>query len=158
MNATRTGCAKAQSGFTLIELMVTVAIIGILASVAIPAYTDYVLRAKLTEAFNALSDGRIKMEQFFQDNRRYATTSGGTTCPAIAITTGLKYFGITCAVTAATGTTDESYVLTATGATGSPTAGFVYTINSNNLKATSGTKWGKTNTSCWVAKSSGDCY
>lgn len=148
---------KVQSGFTLMELMITVAIIGILASVAAPAYTDYLLRAKLTEAFNALSDSRIKMEQFFQDNRRYATTAGGTTCPTIAVPSNLKHFTVGCAVTAATSTADESYLLTATGITGSPTATFAYTISSN-ARATSGTKWGNTSTSCWISKSGGDCY
>jgi len=69
---------KTQKGFTLIELMIVVVVIGILASIGIPAYNDYVTRGKLVEATSALSDGRIKMEQYFQDNRTYV----GGTCPA----------------------------------------------------------------------------
>lgn len=149
---------QAQLGFTLIEVMITIAIIGILASVAVPAYTEYLLRAKLTEAFTALSDSRVKMEQSFQDNRRYATVAGGTICPAAALSTGLKYFTITCAVTPAAGAVDAFYTLTATGNTGSPTALFAYTITSANVKATTATKWSTTSTTCWLAKKSGECY
>lgn len=150
---------KAQSGFTLIEVMIVVAIVAILAAVALPAYSDYVLRSKLTEAFNALTDSRVKMEQSYQDNRRYATTADGTTCPASAMATGLKYFtSPTCAVTAATGTDPESYVITITGVSGSPTADFIYTLSNANVQGTTKTKWsGITSTSCWVVKKSGSC-
>lgn len=149
---------KTQSGFTLIELMIVVAIVGILASVALPSYTEYLLRAKLTEAFTTLSDSRVKMEQSFQDNRRYATTAGGGDCPAAALSTNLKHFTIACVVTPAAGGADESYTLTATGIASSPTANFAYTITSANVKATTSTKWSTTSTSCWLAKKSGECY
>lgn len=148
-----------QQGFTLIEVMIVVAIVAILAAVALPSYSDYVLRSQLVEAFNALSESRVKMEQSFQDNRRYATAAAGTTCPSSAISTGLKYFDLTCAVTAATATTDESYLITATGKSTGPTTGFTYTINSSNGKATtSATKWSVSSTTCWIGKKSGECY
>ena len=145
-----------QSGFTLVELMIVVAIVAILASVALPAYSDYVLRSKLTEAFNALSDSKVKMEQSFQDNRRYATVAGGADCPAIAVPAGLKYFTISCTVTPAAAPVDEFYTLTATGIAGSPTALFTYTITPA-AKATVATKWGATSATCWVVKSGGVC-
>ena len=62
---------RTQRGFTLIELMVTVAIIAVLAAIAVPNYRDYVTRGKLVEASAGLSDARVKMEQYFQDNRTY---------------------------------------------------------------------------------------
>ena len=64
---------KRESGFTLIEIMIVVVIIGIIAAIAIPSYQDYVRRAQITEATNGLSDLRVRMEQFFQDNRTYPT-------------------------------------------------------------------------------------
>jgi len=84
---------KLQRGFTLIELMIVVAIIAILSTIAYPAYTDYITRGKITEATSALASKRILMEQFFQDNRTYASapacnsdtaTSSNFTFPAQA--------------------------------------------------------------------------
>jgi len=163
MNKTTRNWRTAQSGFTLIEVMIVVAIVAILAAVALPSYADYVLRSKLTEAFNALSDSRVKMEQSYQDNRRYAKTALGTDCPDIIVSSqsNLKYFTIVCAVVAAnaaaTPPTDETYTITATGIAGTPTAAFIYTINNTNAKGTTTTKWSSTATTCWTAKKSGEC-
>ncbi|MDD5299041.1 MAG: type IV pilin protein [Gallionella sp.] len=130
---------KMQQGFTLVELMIVVAVIGILAVVGIPAYTDYVIRGKLVEATSALSDGRVKMEQFFQDNRTYV---GG---PAPAATANFTY--------AASNLATTTYTITATG-TGSLSA-FSYTIDQANTK-TSTTPWGNSAT-CWVRNKGGAC-
>ena len=56
---------KMQKGFTLIELMIVVAIIGILAAIAIPAYQDYTTRAKVSEAVNALAPAKTSVGEFF---------------------------------------------------------------------------------------------
>ncbi len=58
-------------GFTLIEVMITVAVIAILAAVALPSYIEYVTRSKLVEAKTNLSDMRTRLEQYFLDNRKY---------------------------------------------------------------------------------------
>ena len=136
---------KTQKGFTLVELMIVVVVIGILASIGIPAYNDYVTRGKLVEATSALSDGRVKMEQFFQDNRTY-DAGGGTTCPPAipATTTNFTY--------ACSNLTATTYVITATGTGG--LSAFSYSINQANTKSST-TPWG--NGACWVMNKGGAC-
>lgn len=136
---------RKNSGFTLIEIMIVVAIVGVLASVALPAYNDYVLRAQLTEATNALSSIRALKEQYFQDNRTYV----GSPCSSAGL--GVQSFSVGCG----DDETATTYTITATGS--GRTSGFVYTVNQAGVRATTGTKWGHTSTSCWVMNKGGTC-
>jgi type IV pilus assembly protein PilE len=138
----QSGCFQLkQSGFTLIELMIVVAIVGILASIALPAYTDYVKRSKAAEATSALADLRVRMEQFFQDNRTYA---GGPCVPAAGT---VKYFDITCDADATT------YTITAAGLDDMDQ--FEFTINQNNAKTSKFD--GTTGGTCWLTRKGGTC-
>ena len=58
---------KKQQGFTLIELMIVVAIIGILAAIAIPAYQDYTIRAQVSEGLNLAGGAKAAVTEYFQD-------------------------------------------------------------------------------------------
>ncbi len=138
-----------QRGFTLIELMITVAIVAILAAVALPAYSRYVLRARVTDGLAGLSDMRLKMEQYFQDNRTYVgACAAGTVAPVPATTVNFSY--------GCSGLSASAYLVTATGV--NAMAGFRYTIDQANARATTGVPGGWTaNATCWVTKQGGEC-
>ena len=68
--------ARGVAGFTLLEVMITVAIVGILASIALPSYSYFITRSRITEATNALSDMRAQQEKWFMDHRDYTDGAG----------------------------------------------------------------------------------
>ena len=142
---------RPSQGFTLIEVMITVAIIGILSAIALPAYTEYLIRGRIPEATSQLASKQIRMEQWFQDSRTYRATTGTACYIGASDTTSSKFFTFTCSSASAT-----AFTITATG-TGSMT-GFVFTVNQNGDKATTGVPTGwTTSTTCWVIKKGGVC-
>jgi type IV pilus assembly protein PilE len=156
--------AKKEEGFSLIELMTVVAVIGILAGVALPNYNEYVKRSKVNEALSGLSQMTTQLEQYYQDNRTYvgacaayatappncvaASTVAPRPCPS-------KNFDFTCTVLAA-----NTYTVTAAGLAGTQMAGFSYTIAPNNVRTTaltSATGWSGNGANCWVLNKGGGC-
>jgi type IV pilus assembly protein PilE len=147
-----------QSAFTLIELMVTVAIIAILAGVALPSYTQYVLRGKLQEGHSNLLAMRTKMEMYFQDNRSWAPAAPApqpcTPGSGAPLPTGLKYFTISCPLQADPANT---YKVQIDGV--GDLAGLRMSIDQANVRRTESVPagWTMPATNCWVTKKNGQC-
>jgi type IV pilus assembly protein PilE len=141
-------------GFTMIEVMIVVAIVAVLAAIALPNYSDYIKRGKIIEATSALSDARVRFEQSYLDNRTY---NGAGACAAIQAAAGqaLKAFTLDCCSTAPTATT---YTCTVTGIATESMANFSYSINQANVKSSNVTEpgWGSSAT-CWTTRKDGSC-
>jgi type IV pilus assembly protein PilE len=145
--------ARTQGGFTLIELMIVVVIAGILASVALPAYNDHITRSKLAEAHSQLATFRVKLEQYFLDNRSYVGACMPNTTAPLPTAPGVQYFDYSCPVLTANG-----YVAQATGIAAQGTGGFVFVVNQDNWRATTGVPAGWTaSANCWITRKGGTC-
>jgi type IV pilus assembly protein PilE len=140
---TRRSLNKPHSGFTLIELMIVVAILGILASVALPAYREYVIRGKLPQATSGLSEMRTRAEQYFADNRTYV----GFTCPLPAQASSFNF--------ACSDLTATTYTITATG--NGDVSGFTYAVDQSNARTSSSSHWGQSGITCWMLRKDGTC-
>jgi type IV pilus assembly protein PilE len=114
-------------GFTLIELMIVVAIVGIIAAVAVPNYIDYVRRARISDMTSAMSDFKLKVEQRYMDSRTYDNAYCGI--PAVVMAPASDNHTVDCL---AGGGSNQTYIVTGTGK--DSIAGFVYTINERGAK------------------------
>ena len=139
---------KGQQGFTLLEVMIVVVIVAILAAIAVPAYSDYVIRGQIAQAYATLGAQRVRMEQFYQDMRTYTgACTDGTVAPPM---NNDDLFDYSCDIE------DQSYTLTADGKAG--VTGFQFTVDQNNNRATAAAPTGwTTNANCWIRKKDGSC-
>lgn len=148
VQARRRASGGAPRGFTLIEILTVVAIVGLLAAVAYPSYVQHLVRGHLAAAASELDARRATMEQYFLSNHTYADgpcASGAT----------VERFTLTCSSTA------SAYTVTATGS--GIAEGFVYTIDQHGTQRTTGlpSRWGSVPDAgsypCWINRTGQTC-
>lgn len=122
------GAAAARRGFTLVEVMIVVAIVAILSMIAYPSYTEYLRRGQVQEAPATLLAYRSKLEQYYQDNRTYA--NGGNCAVPTPAAPEAEYFSYACS----TSNGGQAYSATATGIGGAVT-GLAYSIDQRNNRS-----------------------
>ena len=150
-----------QKGFTLIELMIVVAIIGILAAVALPAYQDYTVRAKVTEGLSLAGSAKTVVSEMWQTDGSLANLTqaiapaGGTCAAAITYCFNTSKNVASIAITPANGEIAITYDVTATGIpqlAGAPRLMIVPTVSGAALVA------GAAGSMDWHCKSAGSTF
>lgn len=154
--------AGEQRGFTLIEVMITVAIIGILTAIALPSYRDHVLRGYLGDATTQLASLQAQMERYYQDNRTYASITSASPAIYAPCDTNISLASRTQGkfVVSCNGTpTASTYSLVSTGS--GPVAGFQYFVDNTNAQSTtidaSRFPGWSSSSSCWIVKKGSGC-
>jgi type IV pilus assembly protein PilE len=135
-----------QTGVTLPEVMVTIAIVGILAGIALPSYQGYIQRSTLSEAFDGLSAFRMRMDQAFNNNGNFG--AGGC---AVAVPAATANFSFACELTNG----GQGYLMRADGA--GRMAGYAFSVDDAGRRVTLAFPGQPTlPANCWVSKQ-GEC-
>ena len=137
-------------GFTLLEVMIVVAIVATLGAIALPSYAAYVTRSRVLDAVTRLADARARMDDYFQDQRTYVDATGQCGIPPPAAPT--DYFAVSCEATA------TAFTYTASGLAAKGMAPFIYSIDQAGNKATVSVPSGWSRTAdCWTIRQDGFC-
>ena len=143
---------RSRHGFTVVELLIAVAIVGILAAIAVPQYSSYIMRSRILDAFAKLSEYSARMEQYFLDRRTYLDDAGRCGIAPAAVVGAADSFQVACTATA------RSYVFTASGLGNKGMAPFVYTIDQTGTRGTTSLPSGWRRTAdCWTIRADGGC-
>lgn len=151
----RKGGRDAAHGFTLIEIMIVVAIIAVLSAIALPAYQSYVLKSRRADAKNAVLDMAARQERYFSINNKYSSIAadlGYSALPVDVNSSGNSFYSLNVTANAATATKPAGFVASAkpTGVQQKDTECYEYQVDQtgaqSNLKS-DGSK--ATSTSCW---------
>lgn len=147
---------KRENGFTLIELMITVAIVGILAAISYPSYQESVYRSRRAEAKSMLVEATARQERFFSQNNQYSANTNGLGYPAVSGNNNLansenSYYQITVATATVTCPIATCFSMTATAVNGqlNDTKCRTLTLNSLGQKTATNSAAAAVTTGCW---------
>jgi type IV pilus assembly protein PilE len=142
--------ARSDAGFSLVELMVALAIAAIIGAVALPSYRDHMMRTRIPEATSGLLLTAMRLEQFYQDRRSYLDGNGcGADLPRS------EFFEFSCQPAP----DGQSFLLLATGVASGVMAGFTYTLDQQGNAQTSmlPAAWGDAPLACWINRRGASC-
>jgi prepilin-type N-terminal cleavage/methylation domain-containing protein len=134
-------------GFTIIEIMIGVAIVAILGAVALPQYRSFVATSKVPAGLDALSSVSTRMEQYYQDRGNYG--NNGTCGNGMVMPTPSNYDQVTCALQAVNGVAGQGFKATVNGSAAGGLGGYTYSVDYRGRRATEAHPKGA-NANCWT--------